>query len=197
MNAKQVKQYEILSEFFQSDMLKVAAVNKYFGAMLKLDYTYAEDLWEYMVIRNDGDLKVPAVSKLYLERAFELFMAVSAAKTLKTLNDRPTIARAVFSFSPAVLDGELFNMPVNLLVAGKVDAVDAILKYVMKNEAMKVSFGGYMIKFLDKFFIEMVKKSAQHRVELNRKQSTLLMSVVQKVKGDEKVMLIQRVKEVM
>ena len=80
MNAKQVKQYEILSEFFQSDMLKVAAVNKYFGAMLKLDYTYAEDLWEYMVIRNDGDLKVPAVSKLYLERAFELFMAVSAAK---------------------------------------------------------------------------------------------------------------------
>jgi len=197
MNAKQVKQYEILSEFFQSDMLKVAAVNKYFGAMLKLEYTYAEDLWEYMVIRNDGDLKVPAVSKLYLERAFELFMAVSAAKTLKTLNDRPTIARAVFSFSPAVLDGELFNMPVNLLVAGKVDAVDAILKYVMKNEAMKVSFGGYMIKFLDKFFIEMVKKSAQHRVELNRKQSTLLMSVVQKVKGDEKVMLIQRVKEVM
>ena len=37
MNAKQVKQYEILSEFFSSDTLKQAAVDKYFGAMLKLD----------------------------------------------------------------------------------------------------------------------------------------------------------------
>ena len=53
-----------------------------------------------------------------------------------------------------------------------------------------------MFNFLDKVFIEMTNKSASRRVELNRKQSALLMSVVQKVKGDERAMLIQRVKEV-
>lgn len=62
---------------------------------------------------------------------------------------------------------------------------------------MGASYGEYMIKFLDKFFIEMMKKNAQRKVELNRKQSALLMSLVQKVKGDERAMLVQRVKEVL
>lgn len=197
MNAKQVKQYEILNEFFTSDILKRAAVDKYFGAMLKLDYTFAEDLWEYMLIRNDSELKNTAVAKLYIDHVFELFFAASSAKALKTVNDRAVVQRAVFGFSPTAHDGELFNLPVNLLVANKVDAVDAILKNVLKNEAMKPSFGGYMIAFLDKFFIEVMKKSAQRKVELNRRQSALLMSYVQKVRGDEKAMLVQRVKEVL
>ena len=197
MNAKQVKQYEILNEFFTSDILKPAAVDKYFGAMLKLDYTFAEDLWEYMLIRNDAELKNTAVAKLYIDRVFGLFFAASSAKALKTINDRAVIQRAVFGFSLSAHDGELFNLPVSLLVANKVDAVDGILKHVAKNEAMKLSFGEYMIKFLDKVFIEAMKKSAQHKVELNRKQSALLMSYAQKVRGDEKAMLVQRVKEVM
>ncbi len=197
MNAKQVKHYEILSEFFNSDILKQAAVDKYFGALLKLDYTYAEDLWEFMLIRNDADLKNIAVAKLYIDRAFELFFHAASSKALKTIVDRAVVQRAVFAFSPSAYDGELFDLPVNLLVANKTDAVDAILKNVAKNEAMGVSYGVYMIKFLDKFFIEMMKKNAQRKVELNRKQSTLLTSLVQKVKGDERAMLIQRVKEVL
>ena len=44
--------------------------------------------------------------------------------------------------------------------------------------------------------VEEMKKNAQRKVELNRKQSTLLLSTVQKVKGDERAMLVQRVKEV-
>ena len=76
MNTKQIKQYEILYEFFGSDMLKPAAVDKYFNAMLKLDYGFAEDLWEFMLIKNDADLKNPAVAKLYIDRVFGLFLAV-------------------------------------------------------------------------------------------------------------------------
>ena len=82
------------------------------------------------------------------------------------------------------------------MVSNKADIVDGILKLVAKNEAMGISFGEYMIKFLDRFFIEVMKKNAQRKVELNRKQSTLLLSTVQKVKGDERAMLVQRVKEV-
>ncbi len=196
MNTKQIKQYEILYEFFGSDMLKPAAVDKYFNAMLKLDYGFAEDLWEFMLIKNDADLKNPAVAKLYIDRVFGLFLAVGTARAVKTATERAVIANALFRFSPTTAEGELFALPVNLLVANKVDAVDAMLKLVAKNEAMKPSFGEYMIAFLDKFFIEMMKKNAQRRVELNRKQSALLMEHVQKVKGDERAMLVQRVKEV-
>lgn len=197
MNTKQIKQYEILSEFFNSDMLKQAAVDKYFGAMLGLDYGAAEDLWEFMLIRNDADLKNLVFAKLYVDRIYELFLNANAAKVQKTLIDRPVVSRAVFSFSPTADKGELFNMPINLLVANKVDIVDGIFKNVMKNDAMKSSFGQYMLEFLDKFFIEMMKKNAQRKVELNRKQSTLLMSYAQKVKGNEKAMLIQRIKEIL
>ncbi|MDE6617427.1 MAG: hypothetical protein K2K13_00065 [Clostridiales bacterium] len=197
MNTKQIKQYEILSEFFNSDMLKQAAVDKYFGAMLNLDYGAAEDLWEFMLIRNDADLKNLVFAKLYVDRIYELFLKANAAKVQKTLIDRPVVNRAVFSFSPTADKGELFTMVINLLVANKVDIVDGIFKNVMKNEAMKSSFGQYMLEFLDKFFIEMMKKNAQRKVELNRKQSTLLMSYAQKVKGNEKAMLIQRIKEIL
>ncbi|MDE7405271.1 MAG: hypothetical protein K2M89_00145 [Clostridiales bacterium] len=197
MNTKQIKQYEILSEFFNSDMLKQAAVDKYFGAMLNLDYGAAEDLWEFMLIRNDADLKNLVFAKLYVDRIYELFLKANATKVQKTLIDRPVVSRAVFSFSPTADKGELFNMVINLLVANKVDIVDGIFKNVIKNDAMKSSFGQYMLEFLDKFFIEMMKKNAQRKVELNRKQSTLLMSYAQKVKGNEKAMLIQRIKEIL
>lgn len=197
MNTKQVKQYDILGEFFASDMLNPAAVDKYFGAMLKLDYAFAEDLWEYMLIKNDASLKNPAVVKLYVDRAFAMFSDAAAARVVKTAVERPAITNALFRYSPNVFDGELFAIPVNLLVANKADTVDGILKLVAKNESMSRSFGEYMIAFLDRFFIEMMKKNAQRKVELSRKQSTLLMTHVQKVKGDERAMLVQRVKEVM
>ncbi|MCH5160837.1 MAG: hypothetical protein J1G04_02290 [Clostridiales bacterium] len=196
MNTKTVKFYEIVSEFFASDILKKAAVDKYFGAMLKHDYSSAEDLWEFMLIRNDADLKNSAVAALYVDRAFELFYGAAEQRALKTVVDRPVVMRAVFSFSPSITDGELFALPVNLLVSGKTDTVDAIFKLIAKNEAMKPSFGQYMINFLDRFFIEMMKKSTQRKVKLSTKQSSLLLSTVQKVKGDEKAMLVQRVKEV-
>lgn len=197
MNAKQVKYYEIISEFFASDILKSAAVEKYFGAMLKHDYAMAEELWEFMLIRSDKDIKSTVITSLYVDKIYGMFYESNAAKTLKTLNDNTVIKRAVFQFSPLVSDGELFMLPINLLLSNKIDAVDDILKLVSKNEAMKVSFGAYMIKFLDKYFIEMMKKDAQRRVKLSSKLSSFLLSVVQKVKGDEKAMLVQRVKEVM
>ncbi|MDE7107780.1 MAG: hypothetical protein K2O39_05595, partial [Clostridiales bacterium] len=145
MNTKQIKQYEILSEFFNSDMLKQAAVDKYFGAMLNLDYGAAEDLWEFMLIRNDADLKNLAFAKLYIDRIYELFLKANAAKVQKTLIDRPVVNRAVFGFSPTADKGELFTMVINLLVANKVDIVDGIFKNVIKNDAMKSSFGQYML----------------------------------------------------
>ena len=197
MNAKQIKQYEILSEFFNSDMLKQAAVDKYFGAMLKLDYGFAEDLWEFMLIRNDADLKNQVFASLYVDRIFELFLDAAAAKVAKTVIDRPVLTRAVFGFSPTADKGEKFNIPLNLLLANKVDAVDSVFKNAIKNDAMGCSFGKYMLEFIDKFFIEVMKKNASRKVELNRKQSTLLMSYAQKVKGDEKAMLVQRIKEIL
>lgn len=197
MNAKIIKHYELLDEFFRADMLKPAAVDKYFGALLKLDYLFAEELWEYMLIRNDADLKNPKFAELYVDLAIKLFIESNESRTVKTLTDKPVIQRAVFGFSPTADSGVLFDIPVELLAANKVDTVDAMLKNVMKNEMMKSSFGKYMIGFLDKFFIEMMKKNAQHRVELNRKQSAFLMNLVQKVKGDERAMLVQRVKEVL
>ncbi|MCH5162460.1 MAG: hypothetical protein J1G38_03100 [Clostridiales bacterium] len=197
MNAKQVKFYEIVSGFFGSDIFKAAVVDKYFGDLLKLDYTLAEDLWEYMLIRNDSDLKNSAVTALYIDRLYNMFYAANAQRALKTVIDRPVILRAVFKFSPAADDGELFMLPVNLLVSNKIDAADSILKQVSSNDAMKPSFGQYMIKFLDRLFIEMTKKDAQRRVKLSNKQSQLLFSTVQKVKGDERAMLVQRVKEVL
>ena len=195
MNAKQIKFYETVHGFFSSDM-GAKSIDKYFGAMLKLDYTSAEDLWEYMLTCREKELSDGAFTKLYVDKVFSLFFASSASRTLKTIVDRPVISNAVFRYSPSVTDGELFALPINLLVSNKADIVDGLLKLVAKNEAMGVSFGEYMIKFLDRFFIEVMKKNAQRKVELNRKQSTLLLSTVQKVKGDERAMLVQRVKEV-
>ena len=197
MNAKQVKYYEIVSGFFASDIFNAAVVNKYFGDLLKLDYSLAEDLWEFMLIRNDSDLKNPAVTSLYIDKLYNMFVAANAAKAAKTIVDRPVILRAIFRFSAAAAKGDLFMLPVNLLASNKVDVADAILKQVMQNEAMKPSFGQYMIDFLDRLFIEITKKDAQRRVKLNTKQSQLLLSTVQKVKGDERAMLVQRVKEVL
>lgn len=197
MNAKQIKHYDILNEFFTSDTLTEQAVKKNFGAILKLDYVLAEDLWEYMLIKLDAKLSDKKIATLYVDSIFDMFMATAEARALKTVNDRAPIQRAVFGFSPTAEDGDLFILAVNLLLSNKIDTVDAMLKNLSKNDNMGVTFGEYLVKYIDKFFIEIMKKNAQHRVELNRKQSTLLMSYAQKVKTDERAMLVQRIKEVM
>ncbi len=197
MNAKQIKHYEIMSEFFAGDTFDKANVDKRFGALLKLDYTFAEDLWEFLLVHYESELSDKNSAALLIDRIFELFLKASESRALKTVNDRVAIQHAVFTYSPSAHEGDLFDLPVSLLLTNKVDAVDAIFKNLFKNDAMGISFGEYMVKFLDKYFIEMMKKSSQHRVELNRKQSTLLMSYAQRVKGDEKAMLVQRIKEVL
>ena len=50
MNTKQIKYFEIVSDFFASDVYKQPVVDKYFGALIKHDYAAAEDLWESMLI---------------------------------------------------------------------------------------------------------------------------------------------------
>lgn len=159
MNTKQIKYFEIVSDFFASDVYKQPVVDKYFGALLKHDYAAAEDLWEFMLIKSDKDLGNSAVASLYLDRVFELFLKSGAAKAQKTVLDRPVVERAVFEFSPSVADGELFSVPLGLLIAGKTEPAESIFKHVAKNTAMGVSFGEYMIKFLDRFFIEMMKRA--------------------------------------
>ena len=85
MNAKQIKHYEVLGEFFASDILNPAVVNRCFGALLKLDYALAEDFWEYMLIRNDADLKNPTIAELYIDGVYALFLKANGARTAKTV----------------------------------------------------------------------------------------------------------------
>ena len=85
MNTKQIKYFEIVSDFFASDVYKQPVVDKYFGALIKHDYAAAEDLWEFMLIKSDKDLNNSAVAALYLDRVFELFLKSGAAKAQKTV----------------------------------------------------------------------------------------------------------------
>lgn len=197
MEQKQLKFLKMFNAFSRQDISKPEIVAKFINDFIKLDYTYAEDVWEYLLIEAEANLSKSEAAEVFVDLPLGIFCSTNPARIAKTLSERLVIRRGVFFASPTADKGNAFSLMLTFLLGNKYNDVEESLKLIMKNTAMESTYGEYMKALIEKYFIELMKKSPEHKIVLNRKMAPLLNEYCSKIKTEEKPLLLQRIKEVL
>lgn len=195
MNAKDLKFLQLFEGFVKTDFLADKnLLTKSVKSFLDLDYLLAINMWDYLASAREIEMsKDTNVANLIGDTIFKAFYDRASTKCVKAITDTPSISRAVYQYSSTAGLGDSFTILTELLVAGKIDYSEDILKNLVKND--KISFGETMKRVLEKVFIELLKKNPA-KIEMSKKLSTLVLTYVKKIKSDERAMLEQRIREI-
>lgn len=187
---------QLFENFVKTDFLiDKKTLQKSVKGFLELDYSLAVEVWDYLVTtREDQLINDKRIASVLGEMMFGIFYERAPSKCVKAVCDVPSVRRAVYQHSPEACKNANFNVFVDLLVGGKTDVCDEILKCLIKNERIK--FGESMKRVLEQVFVELLKKNPA-KIEMSKKLSTLLLTYIRKIKTDERAMLEQRIREIM
>lgn len=199
MNAKQIKYYDKIFEFGRVDPLsEPEKVYEFFTFMLEHDFEQAGEIWEYLLESKKSALQSSQVVISIVDKVLLLFVEKSAQKTTKLLIENPVIRNAVYQLS-ANADSEFtLSVVCNILLGGKIETSEDFLKALQKNTALECEFSGVMREIIDNVIEALRTKAAQKNapVKMQKKLATWLMSYMSKVKGAQKAILAQKIKEV-
>lgn len=198
MNAKQLKFLKQFASLSRLDVLteEKELLNSVKG-FLELDYNLALDVWEYLTIEKEGNIADDGkIGEIFGDKIYALFAKKDSRRAVKAVTEVPSIRNAAFKYSPNTAKGEFFDVAVDAAVANKIAICDEIFKCVAKNDAMGITFGQYMKALIERVFIEVLKKSSDKKIVLNKKMTALLLSHISKIKTDERPLLEQRMREI-
>jgi len=194
MTAKELKFLEMFEEFSRLDIVNdKLSTTKLLKKLLDFDYQMAVNLWEY--VSNSKENKLASDENYSIAVGYEffnLFYAKASIKCVKTILDVSSIRRSVYQYSRYAGDENALQIIVDLIAAIKLPAADEILKCLIKNT--RIHYGQTLKRILEKVFIELLKKNP-NKIELSKKTADLYLSYINKIKTEEKAMLIQRINE--
>lgn len=196
MTSKQLKFYQLFGEMCRKTDIATnqTALSGSISALLELDYMLAQDGWEYLATVHESTMSSKKEAGLNIGQIpLNLFYARAQIKCIKTVIDVPTIRRAVYMYNPLCGTGAGFSILTDAIVSSKTAEAEEILKCLVKNAT--IEYGAILKTVLERVFIELLKKSPTKKIELNKKQITLLLTYISKIKTDERAMLEQRIKE--
>ncbi len=196
MTAKEYKYYALLDKFFSVDAMSDPEA---FGGALKavaaVDFAAAARLWEYELTKNDGKLDLPAYADVYADVAAAALVDAARPKFARLLLDSDTVRSAVYRRSRRSLsDPVMTDIVVSMLTSGKTEDADELLKCAQRNTAAGgATFGAFLLAVVDRTIVGLIKKSSKN--PMSKKLSAFLLAQADKVSGDEKALIIQRIKE--
>jgi len=192
MIQKQIKYYDTLADFFRHDYLThPAALKNMLSFMLGYSYETAEELWEYLIIKNN--MAERRAAAILGNTAFGLFLEKNRQRALKTLFDKQIFLTAFFSQNPEA-SGAACDLIFDLLAANKLAQAETALNYLAKNPVSDYP------KNLQKIIAALIKRiiskaDGAGAVALHKKQHALLKTFVAKLKGADKALLEQKLNE--
>ena len=194
MNAKELKKYSLISEIGNSDVgdSKLPALFKELGA---IDFVVASEMWEYMLTTHVARLFDIGVSSNIEGEIFATLLKISEVKTKTLFTENPTLLKLIYGSASTSAMGENLDFVTGLILGSKIDAADQILTFVAGNKHANMDFGDRLKAIIDNVFETYCKKTGARVPQLNRKQTMLLLEHALKVKGPNKALLSQRIKE--
>jgi len=163
-----------------------------FEELARNDFQTAIDMWEFTLTTYAPQLSRPEVAQLLETRLFDVFANVSDARLKAALGLNPQLVKIIYSSVTAATLGNLAYIT-NLVMGGKVDAAGEILKLVSLNKTP--DFNTRMQAIVDDVFEAGCRKSGTRVPTLNRKQTMLLLEYALKMKGPQRNVMSQRIKE--
>lgn len=200
MDSKVLSFFNAFTKFAKEDIeSNPDAILTFFKSVIKLDYERFIDCWEYVITKNDKLLSREYFDKILTIDTLTMARDKNSLKTTKAIVANPVIAKAIYTDSMYACTDASLELLVGLLITQKLSEADVILKLIQKNTAAKKPFGQFMVEITDKLFFELLKKqgNVSLKVDMPKKLAQLLTAYISKIRGPERALLEQRIREIM
>ena len=194
MNAKDVKKYTLITAIANAAPTDAQAAG-WFEELAAIDYTTAFEVWEFKLglFAPNGRLENGEVCKTLDEKVFAGLLKASETKFRQLFCDSLPLIKLIYQNCMTSCSGSNLTFLINLILSNKLDAADEALRCTRNNETG--DFGDRMRAVVDGVLSTYCAKNGVKKAELNKKQSTMLLDHIEKIKGANKAILRQRIKE--
>ncbi|MCL2228311.1 MAG: hypothetical protein FWC00_00615 [Firmicutes bacterium] len=189
MNQKTVQRYEHI--VIAADAIHRGEVNTLITALGDLvgnDFQTAFEMWEFALLKTPekgaGDI---------VTRGLNLFLKTTEAKTRQLFAESNPLQKLVYT-SVSANHSDVVDFLGNFILSGKLDVAEECLSKLRANT--NFDFGDVMKTVLESVFALYCEKHDVRVAVLNKKQKTLLQNYIDKIKGPNKALLTQRMKEI-
>ena len=194
MNSKEYKKYNLIHAILNSQP-NDEGLTGLLAELIGIDFTTVFEVWEYMLNHHQAALSDAAISRNLESKLFALFNTASETKTRQLFIESLPLNRLVYSFTATSCTGANLTFIANLILSAKLEAAEQALTGVKANTTSDFDYGEAMRRVIDAVFATYCAREGVKKCELNRKQSALLLDYVSKIKGPNKSLLTQRIKE--
>lgn len=161
------------------------------------DFDCGVALWEFCLeFYADLFVKDSSLNRALTAGVFNQLVArCGTAKAYRLLAENNAIKKAVFLQSNSLCDYDVVSMLTTVWMQQKTDLLNEYFKLMQKNTFSGQTFGETLLFCANRFFAEAEKKQGVKNFTLTKKQCAVLQENAEKVKGPQKAVLLQRLKE--
>jgi len=181
MNQKTTRKYELITEIGSG----VGEHIKNLMELVAIDFTTAFDMWEFALSRGCGAGVV--------NEGLDVFMRASEQKAKTEIAENGALQKLIFSSPHAGMEN-VISFLASFIVANKTDEAGKMLSVLRANTYL--DFNDTMRAVVDSAFNQSCVKNQTRVPQFNKKQKTLLLEYIEKIKGPNKALLLQRMKEI-
>jgi len=192
MTSKDIRKYTLISILVNSKPSSAELPNQ-IAELAQIDFATAFEVWEFVLHFSGKDLLKLETAQNIESKVFANFAALSETKTKQLLASSDPLLRLIYGACATTCTGMNLTMLISLILSAKLDAADVALAAVRSNPTG--DFGERMRIIVDLVFKTYCEIKGVKKCELTRKQSALLLNYISKIKGPNKMLLTQRIKE--
>jgi hypothetical protein len=178
MNTKTIRKYELVAALVGGQNV-IANLTE----LAAQDFAAAFDMWEYNLAKGTCDI-MPAL---------DMFQSLSEQKTRTLFCESLPLQKLVYSAKDAHTKKPIAFLT-QLVILGKLDIADECLMRLRANTHN--DFNETIRLVVDDVFAASCAKHNSKVPVFNKKQKELLLSYINKIKGPNKALLLQRMKEI-
>lgn len=192
MNAKTIRKYNLIIEIASYDAAHPKLASS-FAELCSIDFQAAFEMWELTLTKFSEQLADVQICANLDEKLFAMFNRISETKTRTLFIESLPLNKLIYAQSVAAATGTNLAFLANLILSNKLDSAEEILRCLRANTTG--DYGERMRMVVDEIFKIYCTKNNVKVPSLNKKQSTLLLAYIEKIKGPNKKLLTQRIKE--
>ena len=192
MNSKDIKKYTLINQILNEQSQNEDIV-EWIAELAGIDFTVGFEVWEYMMHAHQKFLTSQVVSINMETKIFAMFNNLSETKTRQLLLASDPLIRLIYGACATSCTGLNLAALVGFILSAKLEAAEVALAAVRSNTTG--DFGDRMRIIIDSVFKTYCESKGVKKCELSRKQSALLLDYCAKIKGPNKMLLTQRIKE--
>lgn len=198
MDAKTLKLYDVLTNYRLTDFgLRKNTALKFAEELTDIHFDYGFDAVEFLYLRVPKIFEVESIQDDIAVTFLAALIKQNRTKTVKNILASPNLITVFFTLNRRAFSGETLDILITLLTGNKLADAEKLFKALYKNAQANYAQG--MVAVFDGYSAALIEKQGGEMLvpDMPKKTAALLQACAEKIKGGEKPLLLQRIRELL